>query len=401
MTAVPPGAAWPERIAQVDGQVGHRMALRDTVACMVGGAATPLGRAVPRGSDDPSLMARWLAVVGHVLDFDDTFTPGLAHLSCPTVAAALATACLVDADVETVAEGHRRGWEFMAAMTRAHHPWLYERGWHPTSLCGSPAAAVAAGTVLGMGQEELTQAVRLAALGAGGLQAAFGSDGKSLQVGLAAQTGVTAALLARGGADLGSRIDQQWARAHGSDQVAAPMRPDAVVENWVKAYPCCLQTHTAIDAAWQASRDGVPCGTPASVVVHPLSRRAAPLDDVARPLETKFSIPYLTAFVLLRCRPPTVADLDQVDPHVGAYAQRVTVLEDPALPQSTAILMVDGAEVRCDAAVGSPDRPMSSTQHEGKIASLGAGDAVRLLDDPSTPARALLRRLETGLAQGA
>ena len=27
--------------------------------------------------------------------------------------------------------------------------------------------------------------------------------------------------------------------------------------------------------------------------------------------------------------------------------------------------------------------------------------AVRLLDDPSTPARALLRRLETGLAQGA
>ena len=46
-----------------------------------------------------------------------------------------------------------------------------------------------------------TTAAALAALRAGGLRAAFGSDGKSIQVGLAAATGVAAARLARGGRD--------------------------------------------------------------------------------------------------------------------------------------------------------------------------------------------------------
>lgn len=400
MTAKSTGAAWPQRIPQVHGQAGHQMALRDTVACMAGGVATPLGRSVPRGYDDPGQTARWLAVVGHVLDFDDTFTPGLAHLSCPTVAAALATARHVNASVEKVAEGHRRGWEFMAAMTRAHHPSLYERGWHPTAVCGAPAAAVAAGTVLGLGPEDLTQAVRLAALGAGGLQAAFGSDGKSLQVGLAAQAGVTAALLARNGTDLGSRIEHEWAWAHGSHSVTEPMRHDAVVDNWIKAYPCCLQTHTAIDAALQASGEGAVAGAPVGVRVHPLSRKAAPLDGVSRPLETKFSIPYLTAFVLARGRPPAVVDLEQIDPDVAALVSTVTVMEDPELPQSTAVLLLNGVEVRCDAAVGSPNRPMSTAQHAAKIATLDPRDVVGLLDDPTVSAGALLSRLRAGLAAG-
>lgn len=372
------------------------MALLDAVACMVGGAATRPPHDVPVDGGDPGATARWLAVVGHVLDFDDTFVPGLAHLSCPTTAAALATACHVGADVAAVAEGHRRGWEFMAAMTRAHHPSLYERGWHPTAVCGAPAAAVAAATVLGLGPEDLTQAVRLAALGAGGLQAAFGSDGKSLQVGLAAQTGVTAALLARNGTNLGPRITHDWARAYGSASTAEPMRQAAVVDNWIKAYPCCLQTHTTIEAASEISRRGGTSGSPIRVTVHPLSRRAAPLDTVSSPLETKFSIPYLAAFVLSRGRAPTVTDLQRVAPDVADLVPTVAVVEDPDLPQSTAVLQVEGVEVRCDAAMGSPVRPMSPGEHETKVANLGASELVSLLGDPATPATMVLARLTSG-----
>ncbi|WP_114591296.1 MmgE/PrpD family protein [Euzebya pacifica] len=366
------------------------MALRDAIACMAGGAATPLRHSPPSLGSDPGHLARWLATVGHVLDFDDTFTPGLAHLSSPTAAAALAMASHLDGDVAVVAQGHRRGWEFMAAMTRAHHPALYDLGWHPTAVCGAPAAAVAAGTVLGLDGEDLTQAVRLAALGTGGLQAAFGSDGKSLQVGLAAQTGVTAAHLARKGTDLGDRVDYEWGRAHGSESAAEPMRLDAVVDNWIKAYACCLQTHTSIEAAWEATRSGATAGAPVKVTVHPLSRRAAPLDAVSSPLESKFSIPYLTAFVLSRGRPPTFTDLQRVDADAAALVPTVTVVEDPGLPQSTAVLQIDGVEVRCDAALGSPARPMSAQQHEDKVDSLGASQVVGLLDRPGTPAMSVV-----------
>ena len=178
------------------------------------------------------------------------------------------------------------------------------------------------------------------------------------------------------------------------------MRHDAVVDNWIKAYPCCLQTHTAIDAALQASGEGAVAGAPVGVRVHPLSRKAAPLDGVSRPLETKFSIPYLTAFVLARGRPPAVVDLEQIDPDVAALVSTVTVMEDPELPQSTAVLLLNGVEVRCDAAVGSPNRPMSTAQHAAKIATLDPRDVVGLLDDPTVSAGALLSRLRAGLAAG-
>ena len=86
----------------------------------------------------------------------------------------------------------------MGALSRAHR--LYEGGWHPTAVCGAAGAAHAAARLLGLDDERAGAAERLALLQAGGLRAAFGSDGKSLQVGMAAAAGVQAARIAAGGA---------------------------------------------------------------------------------------------------------------------------------------------------------------------------------------------------------
>ena len=188
------------------------------------------------------------------------------------------------------------GFGAMGALAAAGHPALYDRGWHPTAVCGAVGAAVAAARLLGADAET---AAALAALRAGGLRAAFGSDGKSIQVGLAAATGVAAARLAKAGATVpADRIAAAWEEAYGGRWDTAPQ--DAVAQNWIKAWPCCLQTHGAIECA---ERVGTPPDGPMTVLAHPVSRQAASYDAVETPLQAKFSIPYTTAFTLLHGGP--------------------------------------------------------------------------------------------------
>src|SRR6185503_11239381 len=105
----------------------------------------------------------------------------LAHLSAPTAPVALVLTGRRGGSVGEALAAYAAGFEAMGALARASHPALYERGWHPTAVCGGAGAAVTAAAVLGAPRED---AVALALLRAAGLQAAFGSDGKSLQVGL-------------------------------------------------------------------------------------------------------------------------------------------------------------------------------------------------------------------------
>src|SRR2546423_264378 len=101
---------------------------------------------------------------------------------------------------------------------------------------------------LGCAARGVAEAAAPPAVAAGGLRAAFGSDGKSIQVGLAAATGVAAARLAAAGATVPhDRIAAAWSDTYGGEWDTAPA--DAIARNWIKAWPCCLQTHGAIECA--------------------------------------------------------------------------------------------------------------------------------------------------------
>ena len=287
--------------------------LLDWLACAARGAREPAALAARAAGD--GLLERVAAVgaAGHVLDFDDTYAPGLAHLSAATAPAALVLGAELGAGVGAVLDAYAAGFEAMGAFARACHPALYAGGWHPTAVCGSAGAAVAAARLLGLGRERSATALALALLRAGGLRAAFGSDGKALQVGLAAAAGVHAARLAQAGAraDADAVAGRRAGFAQAFGVAAGAADPDALLgargaigENWVKAYPCCLQTHGAIDAALAAG-DAPPRGTAIAVTVHPVSRQAAALDAVRDGLEAKFSIPYLTATRCCTAPPPS------------------------------------------------------------------------------------------------
>jgi 2-methylcitrate dehydratase PrpD len=361
--------------------VSYTDALLDWLACAAAGREQPAARAA-RATGEPVLAA---AAAGHVLDFDDTFLPGLAHLSAPTAPVALVLGSELGANVGEALAAYSAGFEAMGTLAAASHPALYERGFHPTAVCGAVGAAVVAARLLGAHERT---ASALALLGAGGLRAAFGSDGKSLQIGMAAATGLRAARLAAEGASAPpERVVRGFEEAYGA-RFSWPAGESAISENWIKAYPCCLQAHSAIETAERARP--VDEGEPLRVTVHPISLAAASYREPRDGLQAKFSIPYLVAYTLLH-GPPSVQSFAALDHEALEGVTRVNVKEDGSLLESEARLEAGGRQLaRVEAALGSPARPLSAAQLADKVHSLAGGDLDGALDDPDRPVQDLL-----------
>lgn len=368
----------------------YRLSLTDWLACAYAGRHEPAARAAAGAGDELTDRVVHATTAGHVLDFDDTYLPGLAHLSAPTAPVAVVLGAHLDATVGDVLVAYAAGFEAMAAVSAASHPQLYHGGWHPTAVSGTVGAAVTAASLLGLDQAQGAEARNLAVLGSGGFRAAFGSDGKSLQVGLAAASGLKAAKLVAGGSRVPDRtlkgpwsfesaFNATWADPHPSDP--------AIDQNWLKRYPCCLQTHGAIDAAVAARADGATASGSGAVIVHPISCDAAMLGpEVTTGLEAKFSISYCAALGIIGGQ-PSLGDFADVDAATRILARRIEVRTDDSLLESEAHLRWEEADGRViktaiKAAVGSPEQPMSDAELEQKLKDLGAEHLPGLLADP-------------------
>jgi 2-methylcitrate dehydratase PrpD len=359
---------------------GYRTAFVDWLACAVRGSLERTAVIAARVGSDALGRIVALGTAGHVLDFDDTYAPGLAHCTAPTAPAALVLGAQARIGMDRVLDAYAEGFEAMAAVARASHPEMYRRGFHPTAVCGVVGSAVASAAVLELDEERRANAVRLALVQAAGLRGAFGSDGKSLQVGLASAAGARAAILAEAGASASKDLpfgDGGFEAAYGATWAEPDPVAPAIRENWIKAYPCCLQTHSAIEAADEARRSGVMLDR-ATVTVHPISLQAAPIGVPGDPMEAKFSIPYTTAFTLVN-GPPTVESFLTLDEDALALASRVEVTTDGALGESTAVLEAPGIDpIRVEAALGSPARPMDGEAIANKVRSL-AGKTLEMV----------------------
>ncbi|WP_406440105.1 MmgE/PrpD family protein [Streptomyces sp. NBC_01613] len=353
-------------------------ALADTVAVALAAQRHPL-RAVAAPLPD---AARW-ATMAHVLDFDDLHTDTTTHISVVTVPAVLA----VGGDARAYLAGAGVMARLGAMLGWGH----YAAGWHATCTAGAPAAAVAAGLALGLDVEGLAIAMALAVPAAGGVQEAFGTHSKSLQVGFAADAGVRAARLAWAGATADPRALEAWLERVGgtptTDFPAAPAVPGGLA---VKLFPCCYAMQRPI-AALREVRDQVH-GQIAAVTVTTPAGTVQPLihDRPVTGLESKFSLPYAVAAALLD-------DYPGFDSFTDAAVQRpeaqklVDLVRVDLLPGETATLLdgrvalrvalADGGEVRTELAFppGSPQRPVSEADLRAKAAACGP-DVPALLD---------------------
>lgn len=269
-------------------------ALSDTVAVTLAARRSPIRTVVAELPD----AARWGAI-GHVQDFDDLHMPSTAHVSVVCVPATLAS--------NGGAAAYLAGAGMMARLGVALGWRHYAAGWHVTCTAGAPAAAAAAAKAMGLSPERTAHAITLAVAQAGGVQRAFGSDGKALQVGLAADAGVRAARLAAAGARADHAALDQWLRLVGGDpdliDLTGPAVPDGLA---IKLFPCCYALQRPISAIQDAIRESVTFPVARldavdRIVVRTPESSLQPLVH-HRPttgLQAKFSVEYAIAAALL------------------------------------------------------------------------------------------------------
>jgi 2-methylcitrate dehydratase PrpD len=367
----------------------YQTAFTDWLACACAGASERAPQAVRASGGDLVADVAFAATAGHVLDFDDTFQPGIAHVSAATAPAALLLAAHLGLSLSAALEAYAEGFEAMAAVAAASHPALYDGGWHPTAVCAPVGAAVTAAHLLELPESEREDALAIALLRAGGTRGAFGTDGKSIQVGLAAAAGVQAALLARAGASVDPRaIDGPlgFAAVLGATWPAelTANGARAIDANWIKLHPSCLGTHAPIDAAAAVREAGR--GDGISVTVSPVARQAAHLDWVEDGLSAKFSIPYCVAFTLLH-GPPKPRDFASIDERTQEESRHIELVIDESLPDFGCSIARDGEELaRIPSPAGAPERPIRPEQLQAKVEALAGGRLWDALRDLAAPA---------------
>ncbi len=379
----------------------YRLAFTDWLACACGGARERAAGAVRASGDGLLGDVSFAATAGHILDFDDTLSDAVAHVSAATAPAALVLAARLELSVAEMLDAYAEGFEAMGAVAAASHPALYDAGWHPTAVCGPIGAAVAASRLLDLSDSQRENALAIAVLRAGGTRGAFGSDGKSIQVGLAAAAGVQAALMAQAGAvvdpaaihgPLGFEavLGANWPQPD-TDGATTVGRGRAIERNWIKLHPSCLGTHSPIDGAALARGGGYRLEHDRlEVVVHPVARQAAHLDIVSDGLGAKFSIPYCVAHTLAH-GPPHVRDFSEVDGATVERSRQIAVGIDDSLPEFGAVLTAGDTEVaRVPCPRGAPDRPVTASELADKVADLAGDRLDGVLDDLRAPAAAVL-----------
>jgi 2-methylcitrate dehydratase PrpD len=375
--------------------------LADTVAVTLAARDHPVTRLTAGFPDG----LRW-AVAGHVLDFDDLHMPSTAHVSVICVPASLATGGGARAYLAAAGVMARLG----TALGWPH----YSAGWHATCTAGAPASAAGAAVALGLSAGQIATAMALAVPGAGGVQRAFGTDSKSLQVGFAVDAGIRAATLAAAGAQADPSALDMWLGLTGGDAAAVDLRGPAIPGGLaVKIYPCCYALQRPISALAELAGAGLDPADVRRIMLRTPEAAAAPLIH-HRPdtgLQGKFSLEYAAAAALLDGYPGFSSFTDAAVRRDAA--RRLAGLVEIKLdPGGTGLL--DGeleAEIHTSSGEvlrvtqqfppGSPARPPSAGQLDAKLA-----DCVRGLDcDPALwtweNAAGTLRRILPGSADSA
>jgi 2-methylcitrate dehydratase PrpD len=348
--------------------------LTDTVAVTLAASEHPLTKAAASLGDG----GRW-ATAGHVLDFDDLHMPSTTHISAVCVPTALATGGGARAYLAAAGVMARLG----TALGWPH----YSAGWHATCTAGAPASAAGAAVAMGLSAREIATAITLAVPAAGGVQRAFGTDAKSLQVGFAVDAGIRAATLAAAGASADQTAVAEWMRLVGGDPGRVDLAGVAVPGGLaIKIYPCCYALQRPISAlAALAGQAGLGAAdvhrielrTPAATVVPLIHHRPE------TGLQGKFSLEYAAAAALLDGYPGFASFTDEAVQRDAA--RRLVTLVETELEAGGDWLLDGELQVRIharngavhDAVLkyppGSPARPPSPDQLSAKIADCIAG----------------------------
>jgi 2-methylcitrate dehydratase PrpD len=331
----------------------------------------------------------------HNLDFDDVNETIIGHPTVAVLPAVLAAAEMTESSGGQVLEAYILGVEVACKLGLLVNPREYEIGWHPTCTLGTLGAAAGAGKIFKLDQEQLLNALGLAASMAGGLRQNFGTMTKPFHAGRAAENGVRAVLLARKGWTADRRIIEA---PYGiCSAFTGGMKPD--FSNFekklgnpydmvspgiiVKKYPSCAFTHPTIDAVLELIREenihpdeveSAQCGISqmaSDVLIH---------SGAGNGLQGKFCPEFCVASALVDgnvglksfedvnvIRPSVQREIPKIRRRVLPPEEKVNNIFGPAIVQIT---LQNGRTLskRIDIAKGDPRKPMSEREIYDKYA---------------------------------
>jgi 2-methylcitrate dehydratase PrpD len=289
----------------------------------------------------------------HGEDFDDTFEGGPVHAGAVIVPAVLAACERHNPDGRMALTGIAVGTEVLCRLSLVVPKAVHKAGFHPTAIFGAMGAAAGVSAALGLNAKQIVDALGIAGSMAGGIieYLAEGAWTKRLHAGWAAQSGIRAALLARGGF-VGPRT--VFEGVHGLFNGFAHTRKGdyhALVGDfgtrWVtdtlafKPYPCGTMAQPYIDCARRLAAGGIKAEEITEIVCEvaegTVHRLWEPLADKQRPRNgyaAKFAVPYLLAAGFVHGGVGLGAFTEKAigDPRVLALAEKVKYVIDPDNP---------------------------------------------------------------------
>lgn len=349
------------------------------------------------------------AMLCHGIDFDDTHSDSVSHVSTVIAPAALAAGEVRSAHGEEVLAAIVAGNEVVCRLGMAASGEFHKRGFHPTAICGVFGAVAAVARLERLDAATTTSALGLAGSFAGGLFAylADGTPTKPVHPAWAAHGAHLSTRLASHGA-LGpqSVLEGKFGLYHaflGAAEGEIPI--DAQVADlgvrWetpriaYKAYPVCHFMHGSLGAGAEVAngRTFTPAeiadivvtvpGAGVSLVLEPIDLKRVPRSEY----EGKFSLQYSVASLLVRGHVGIEDFTDEAitDPAVLAVAAKVRyeAREYPTYPQAfpggIELTLADGTRLVADFPhqKGGPENPLSTDEVFAKFrsnAGLALGD---------------------------
>ena len=358
-----------------------------------GGACTAIGHSATFGAAGAALI-NGAAVHGE--DFDDTFEGGPVHSSSVIVPAVLAACERFGRDGRAALLGIVAGVEALCRLSTVVPKAVHKSGFHPTSVLGTPAAALAASVALGLDRRQTVDALGHAGSMAGGIieYLADGAWTKRIHPGWAAQAGLQAARIAAQGFP-GPRtvfegihgLFNGFARSAEGNYAALT---EGFGERWVieditfKPYATGTMNQPYIDCALRLKQHGIRPGDVKDILCETaegyVHRLWEPLASKHRPPNeyvAKFSAPFNIAVALVTGGAGLSAFTEKTvrDERILALASKVRYVVDPDNPYPKAYTghiratLKDGTvvEERQPHIRGGAQEPLSRAEIEAKF----------------------------------
>jgi 2-methylcitrate dehydratase PrpD len=336
------------------------------------------------------------AMLCHGLDFDDTHSDSVSHVSVVVGPAALATAEAQGSAGADLVAAIVAGNEVVARVGMAASGLFHKRGFHPTAICGIFGGTAAAARLLGADAPATASALGIAGSFAGGLFAYLddATATKPFHPAWAAHGSILAARLAAlGGEGPPGVIEGRFGLYHaflGAKQGEIPIDEQLadLGSRWetpriaYKPYPACHFIHGSLGATEGLGPldpneiEDVVVTIPeagVSLVLEPADRKIAPRTVY----EAKFSLQYSTAVMLVRGSAGLGAYSDEAiaDPPVLDLARRVRyetkeyATYPAAFPGGVRIRLRDGRvlEAELPHQRGGPENPLSADEVRAKF----------------------------------